>query len=59
MTVLVTGGTGTVGSHLLKHLAAAGLEVHALTRVPGKTKLPDGWNRSRVTCSTWTRCEPR
>ena len=40
MTILVTGGTGLVGSRLLKRLAAAGTECRALVRA-GK-QLPAG-----------------
>jgi uncharacterized protein YbjT (DUF2867 family) len=42
MTILVTGGTGTVGSHLLDRLAREDVEVHALTRDPAKARLPSG-----------------
>lgn len=35
--ILVTGGTGFIGTHLLAHLAAKGEEVRALVR---RTKLP-------------------
>lgn len=42
MTILVTGGTGTVGSHLLRHLSNQGATVHALTRDPAKANLPEG-----------------
>ena len=41
MTILVIGGTGTIGSHLLQHLSDAGVDVHALTRDPSKTTFPD------------------
>lgn len=40
MTILVTGGSGTIGSHLLQHLASEGVAVRALTRDPGKAKFP-------------------
>ena len=40
MTILVTGGTGLVGSRLLPRLAAAGIDCRALVR-PGKT-VPSG-----------------
>ena len=43
MTTLITGGTGLVGSRLLKRFAAAGLECRALVR-PGKD-VPDGVQR--------------
>ncbi len=42
MRVLVTGGTGTVGSHVVKELVGRGIEVRVLTRDPGKTHLPEG-----------------
>jgi uncharacterized protein YbjT (DUF2867 family) len=42
MTILVTGGTGTVGSHLLDRLAREDVDVRALTRDPGKARLPEG-----------------
>jgi UDP-glucose 4-epimerase len=40
MTILVTGGTGLVGSRLLKRFAEAGIDCRALVR-PGK-ELPEG-----------------
>ena len=43
MKVLVTGGTGTVGSHVVRELAARKADVSVLTRDPGKTSnLPPG-----------------
>jgi uncharacterized protein YbjT (DUF2867 family) len=42
MAILVTGATGTIGSHLLKHLAAEDVDVRALTRDPDKAVLPAG-----------------
>lgn len=42
MSILVTGGTGHTGRHLLDGLAAAGAEVTALTRSPGAHALPAG-----------------
>ncbi len=42
MTVLVTGSTGAVGSEAVRHLAAAGTEVRALTRSPDKAHFPTG-----------------
>jgi uncharacterized protein YbjT (DUF2867 family) len=42
MTILVTGSTGVVGNQVLQHLKGSGAEVHALTRAPGKARLPDG-----------------
>ncbi|MEV6859840.1 NmrA family NAD(P)-binding protein [Streptosporangium subroseum] len=42
MTILVTGATGTVGSHLIRHLLRAGHKVRALTRAPATAALPEG-----------------
>jgi uncharacterized protein YbjT (DUF2867 family) len=43
MRVLVTGGTGTVGSQVVRELAARGVETRVLTRHPEKAKdLPKG-----------------
>lgn len=43
MTILVTGGTGTVGSHVVANLAAAGHDTRVLTRSPEKVgALPNG-----------------
>ena len=42
MTILITGGTGSVGTHLLKHLSKQGVTVHALTRDPAKAHFPEG-----------------
>ncbi|WP_345816664.1 NmrA/HSCARG family protein (plasmid) [Paraburkholderia sp. PREW-6R] len=42
MTILVTGSTGTIGTHLINHLAGEGVAIHALTRDPNKAKFPDG-----------------
>jgi uncharacterized protein YbjT (DUF2867 family) len=42
MTVLVTGATGTVGSHIVQHLLRAGRKVRALTRDPATAGLPEG-----------------
>lgn len=42
MTILVTGGTGTIGSQVLAHLQGKGAEVRALTRSPEKAQLPTG-----------------
>lgn len=41
MTVLVTGATGTVGQHLVKHLLDLGAEVRCLTRDPDRAEFPD------------------
>jgi uncharacterized protein YbjT (DUF2867 family) len=42
MTTLVTGSTGTVGSEVTRHLAAAGQDVRALTRSPEEAEFPPG-----------------
>jgi uncharacterized protein YbjT (DUF2867 family) len=42
MRVLVTGGTGTVGSQVVQQLLGRGTEVRVLTRDPGKARLPGG-----------------
>lgn len=39
--IAITGGTGFVGSHLLKSLVAAGYRVRVLARDPGKVDLKD------------------
>ena len=40
MTILVTGGTGRVGSRLLPHLVDSGVECRAL--VPAGKRVPTG-----------------
>ena len=43
MAILVTGGTGTVGSHVVANLAVAGHDTRVLTRSPEKVgALPNG-----------------
>jgi uncharacterized protein YbjT (DUF2867 family) len=42
MRILVTGGTGTVGSKVVAQLLARGADVRVLTRDPGKARLPEG-----------------
>ena len=42
MTILVTGGTGTIGSGVLQHLSGHGTEVKALTRDLEKANLAEG-----------------
>jgi uncharacterized protein YbjT (DUF2867 family) len=43
MSILVTGGTGTVGSHVVRELVARGEQVQVLTRDAAKVKgLPPG-----------------
>ena len=46
MNVLVTGGTGTVGSQVVRELMSRGVHIRVLSRNPTKLKsLPSG-----VTC---------
>ncbi|MGQ4361111.1 NAD(P)H-binding protein [Streptomyces sp. SAS_272] len=40
--ILVTGATGTIGGALVRHLAARGEKVRALTRDPAKARMPAG-----------------
>ncbi|WP_437290167.1 NAD(P)H-binding protein [Sorangium sp. So ce406] len=42
MKILVTGATGTVGREIVKQLAEGGHHVRALSRNPGRAKLPAG-----------------
>lgn len=42
MTFLVTGATGSVGRKVVDELVRAGHPVRALTRDPGKARLPEG-----------------
>ncbi|MFB6217996.1 MAG: complex I NDUFA9 subunit family protein [Halobacteriaceae archaeon] len=42
MDVLVTGGTGFIGTHLCRELADRGHDVTALSRTPDGADLPDG-----------------
>lgn len=42
MSILVTGATGTIGSLVVQGLAAAGAQVHAFVRTPGKKRFPAG-----------------
>ena len=42
MSILVTGATGTVASHIVQRLASSNVEVSALVRTPGKVPLPSG-----------------
>jgi len=42
MTFLVAGATGTVGRHVVGQLLDAGHPVRALTRDPGRARLPEG-----------------
>jgi uncharacterized protein YbjT (DUF2867 family) len=42
MSILVTGATGTIGSLVIHGLAAAGADVKALVRQPGKRSFPAG-----------------
>ncbi|MEV1076848.1 SDR family oxidoreductase [Streptomyces sp. NPDC050211] len=40
--ILVTGATGTIGSEVVRQLAARGAKVRALTREPAKAGVPSG-----------------
>jgi uncharacterized protein YbjT (DUF2867 family) len=40
--ILVTGATGTIGSEVVRQLAARGAKVRALTREPAKAVVPSG-----------------
>lgn len=42
MTILVTGATGTVGRHVVHHLAQRGADTRALVRDPARADLPAG-----------------
>ncbi|WP_077033196.1 SDR family oxidoreductase [Pelomonas sp. KK5] len=42
MSILVTGSTGRIGSHVVQQLAASGADVRALTRAPEKANFPAG-----------------
>ncbi|MBB2201066.1 SDR family oxidoreductase [Gluconacetobacter tumulisoli] len=42
MTILITGGTGTIGSQVLASLNGQDADIRALTRTPEKAKLPPG-----------------
>lgn len=42
MTILAIGGTGQVGSEVVKRLVTDGLDVRVLTRDPAKARLPAG-----------------
>ncbi|TGD98299.1 NmrA/HSCARG family protein [Methylobacterium nonmethylotrophicum] len=42
MTILVTGATGTVGRHVVHHLAQRGADIRALVRDPATANLPAG-----------------
>lgn len=42
MSILVTGSTGSIGSHLLRHLANQDIDVRALTRSIDKARFPGG-----------------
>ena len=42
MSILVTGANGTIGSLVVQGLAAAGAQVQAFVRKPGKQRFPSG-----------------
>jgi uncharacterized protein YbjT (DUF2867 family) len=62
MKILVIGGTGTVGSLVVKELSARDVEISVLTRNPEKMKaLPKGVRcktsaRSGACSAAWTGC---
>jgi uncharacterized protein YbjT (DUF2867 family) len=45
--ILVTGATGTIGSEVVRQLAARGEKVRALTRAPEKALFPEGVEAAR------------
>lgn len=45
--ILVTGATGTIGSEVVRQLAARGEKVRALTRDAGKAQVPEGVETAR------------
>ena len=49
--ILLTGGTGFVGRHLVLQFVADGRQVRVLSRVPGRIVLPDGvsWAKGDLT----------
>ena len=52
MRVFVTGATGALGRHLVPGLVAAGHQVTATTRTPGKVGAAARGGRGRRWCST-------
>ena len=42
MSILVTGSTGRIGTHVVQQLATSGVAVRALTRSPDKANFPAG-----------------
>lgn len=42
MTILITGSTGLIGTHLLSHLCEQNLSVHPMTRDPSGAVFPSG-----------------
>ncbi|MFE3051689.1 SDR family oxidoreductase [Nocardia sp. NPDC059239] len=40
--IVITGATGTIGSEVVRQLAARGVKVRAVTRNPESTQFPDG-----------------
>ncbi|MFC6990604.1 complex I NDUFA9 subunit family protein [Haladaptatus sp. GCM10025707] len=57
MKVLVTGGTGFVGSALCKELTARGHDVTALARSPDDAALPEGVNTVRGNVTAYDSIE--
>ncbi|KAB8194660.1 NAD(P)H-binding protein [Nonomuraea phyllanthi] len=58
MTILVTGATGTVGRHLVRHLLERGARVRALTRDPATAALPEGVEAVAGDLADTTTLEP-
>jgi nucleoside-diphosphate-sugar epimerase len=42
LSVLVTGSSGFIGTHVVRHLHAAGHKLTALDHIPPKDPLPEG-----------------
>ena len=56
MKILVTGGTGNVGSAVVKELLKRGVAVRLLSRKqPEAGKLAATWRSRSATCSTRSR----
>jgi uncharacterized protein YbjT (DUF2867 family) len=45
--ILITGATGTIGSEVVRQLAARGEKVRALTRDPARARMPSGIETAR------------
>jgi nucleoside-diphosphate-sugar epimerase len=55
MRVFVAGATGAIGRHLVPRLVAAGHQVTAMTRTPGKVPLVQSWRAVPVVCDALDR----